>query len=242
MADYTIYDISLGDTGAEYGPKYDAFVLASKAVAEEVEYARDGAGSLLLNLQTYANYTLGANIVGGGTWKCTDMPDGNPNSQDYCTVKQALNLVGSSGSVPTSITDLVPGGTLSDNDILVVADDGFSIVGRPTTYTKLTVPTTAVVANGNYDMNLNGTSRTANLPTGNEGMVISFADIAGLAGQNNPTTNPKTYNLTINPTGVQNIMNQANGVSLIVDDYPFCSFDLVYIDGTFGWTLARFQR
>ena len=75
-------------------------------------------------------------------------------------------------------------------------------------------------------------------------MVISFADIAGLAGQNNPTTDPKTYNLTINPTAAQNIMNQGDGPTfpLIVDDYPFCSFDLVYIDGTFGWTLARFQR
>ena len=147
MADYSIYQIAIGETGTTYPQKYDNFRIASEARAQEVEDARESHASntLLGNLQTYAKYTLAANILGGATWKCTGMPNGTLGSQDYCTVAQAEGLIPTGPGI-TSITDLVPGGNLNANDVLVVADDGFSIVGRPTTYTKLTLATTNVVA------------------------------------------------------------------------------------------------
>ena len=40
MADYSIYQIAIGETGTTYPQKYDNFVLISKARAEEVEDAR----------------------------------------------------------------------------------------------------------------------------------------------------------------------------------------------------------
>jgi hypothetical protein len=158
------------------------------------------------------------------------MPQGTLGSQDYCTVSQAPGLAGAAGV--TSITDLIPGGSLAANDVLVVASDGYSIVGRPTTYTKLTAATTSAANNKNYDMNLTA-NRVVNLPTGILGAVISFADIEGRADN---------FSLTINPFTGQKIMNQTAGVSLVVNTYPRCSFDLVYVDATFGWTISRFQR
>ena len=231
---YDQYRIYIGDTGAVYPLKYDNFITATEDRANEVETAREGAASLLINLQTYAKYSLAANIVGNG-FKCTNMPVGTLGSQDYCTVSQAQGFAGAAGV--TSITDLIPGGSLAANDVLVVATDGNSIVGRPTTYTKLTAPApTATTAqyNKNYDMNLTA-DRVVNLPTGILGAVISFADIEGRAESG--------FSLTINPFSGQKIMNQIPAAEpLVVNTYPRCSFDLVYVDATFGWTISRFQR
>ena len=237
---YDQYRIYIGDTGAVYPLKYDNFITATEDRANEIEAAREfstsGATTLVDNLQTYAKYSLAANINGGGAlgFKCTNMPVGTLGSQDYCTVSQAQGFAGAVGV--TSITDLIPGGSLAANDVLVVATDGNSIVGRPTTYTKLTAPApTATTAqyNKNYDMNLTA-DRVVNLPTGILGAVISFADIEGRAESG--------FSLTINPFTGQKIMNQTAGVSLVVNTYPRCSFDLVYVDATFGWTISRFQR
>lgn len=228
------FKVGIGDT--DYPFKHDNLITAMEGYADEVEAARDGENSVLLNLQNnYINYTLSNDVNGNSnTYKCTNMPVGELGSNDYCTVAQAQSLV--SGDVPTDITDLVPGGSFSPNDILVVNNTGDAITGRPTTYTN--VPTTSA-ANGNYDMNLGGGSNDTTLPTGSDGMVISYADLGGNAGKNGGGP-PQTPYLRIIPNGTEKIMGVND--DLYIDDYPYCSFDLVYTGTTFGWILARFQR
>jgi hypothetical protein len=228
VADYTAYKISVGESGSTYPNKYTNFLNISEDRAQEVENARGGESTLVANLANYMEYTLATNVTGGG-FKCINMPNGATGSQDYCTVSQALSLVGSS-STATAITDLAPGSSLSANDILVVDAAGTGIEGRSTVYSL--VPANSL-ANGNYNMNLSSSNRPTALPAGVAGMVISYADIGGHAGD--------PYKLTITANGSEKIMGTASD-PLVVDDYPSCSFDLVYVDATFGWTMARLQR
>ena len=225
MADFDTYRPIAGTT--DYLTKYDDFITEMQAYATEEENAREGETDILANLNNnYINYTLAADIDGDSAYKCINMEDG-VNSQDYITINQANSL---SGSIPTSIEDLDVG-TLQANDILVVNSTGSAITGRSTIYTNI-MPN-PLEANGNYDMNLSG-AKIVYLPIGNPGTVVSFADIAG-----NITP---TNKLTITPDGTEKIMGQAAGEVLEIDDYPFCSFDLVYTNAAFGWTLARLQR
>ena len=234
---YFNHRLNVGDPGVTVTTRYDAFIDDAEDIAQEVEAAREtgtsGATSLVLNLANYVKYTLAAPIDGNGTYKCTNMLNGT-DSQDYCTVAQA-NAIAATGGVATIETVNV--GTLGPNDIVVVNTTGTAFTGRPTTYTN--VPTSSL-ANGNYNMNLSGGSKVTNLPAGIVGMVISYADIGGYAGQTS-TGSPNLPNLTITANGSEKIMNVASD-PLVIDDYPYCSFDLVYTGATFGWTLARFQR
>lgn len=86
-----------------YPDAYDEFIDLSELTAQEVEAARQGESSLLVNLQTnYVTSTLTENIVGNG-FKLTGMAPGagldwtypnadglpdSPGSQDYLTVGQ----------------------------------------------------------------------------------------------------------------------------------------------------------
>jgi hypothetical protein len=232
MANYTQYKIDLGESGASYPDKYNGFVNVSEARAEEVEDAREfatsGATNLEDNLVNYMKYTLTTNVSGSLGFKCVNMINGAPDSQDYCTVAQAQSLSG--GFQATSIEDLDVG-SLQINDILVINTDGDAITGRSTAYTPRI---SLSVANGNYDMGLSTGSKSTLLPPGIAGTVISFADLGGHAGIDG--------NLTISPSFGQNIMNLPDNDPLVIDDYPSCSFDLVYVNSTFGWTIARFQR
>jgi hypothetical protein len=227
--DYNFDDFKPISGTTDYVSKYDAFITALEEYATEEENAREGYANLLVNLQTdYLGYTLGQNLDGASdTYKCTNMAPGS-NDNDYITILQANSL---SGTIAQNIED-VSVGSLLPNDILVIEPGGNFIEGRSTKYT--TIPGTCE-ANGNYDMALSS-SKITNLPAGSEGMVISFADLDGNASIS--TT------LTIKPNGSEKIMAIASDSGwLIVDDYPYCSFDLVYTnDSAFGWTLARFQR
>jgi hypothetical protein len=240
MADYTQFKISVGESGSTYPAKYTGFVNASEARAEEVEDAREfstsGATNLEDNLANYMKYTIVTNVSGGNSFKCINMKNGDSDSQDYCTVGQAESLLNSGGSQAQSIEDLAVG-TLSANDILVVNTLGGAITGRSTVYSTLISP---CVANGNYDMGLSTGDKNTTLPAGVLGTVISFADIGGYAGLGDPPVK-----LTITPASGERIMGQTTTMptgNLIVDDYPSCSFDLVYVNSTFGWTMARLQR
>ncbi len=136
------------------------------------------------------------------------------------------------GSTAQYITDLEPGATLSANDVIVIGTNGDSIVGRPTSYELKTGAFTAAY-NGNYNLNV-GTSFSVNLPAGVVGGVIGFADISG--------TIDATHTVTLSPNGSEKIMNQTGGTTLVINDYPYISFKLVYVSAAFGWTLTEMQR
>ena len=229
MADFDSYKPTIGLSN--YPELYDDFLDVLELYADEEEAARQGESTILANLQAnYIGYTLGASISGASTYKCTNMAPGTLDS-DYLTIQQANQLT---GSQPTSIQE-IDIGTLQPNDILVIDNAGDNITGRSTKYTS--VPTTSA-ANGNYDMALGGGDKPTTLPVGQEGMVISFADLGGNAGV--------TGDLIITPATGASIMGLAANETLVIDDYPYCSFDLVFTSASptdsFGWTIARFQR
>ena len=229
MANFDQYKPTVGLS--DYPGLYDSFITRVQGYATEEENAREGAATILANLQAnYISYTLGAPISGASTYKCTNMAPGTLDS-DYLTIQQANQLT---GSQPLAITE-IDVGSLQPNDILVIDNGGNNITGRSTKY--ITVPTTSA-ANGNYDMALGGGNKSTTLPTGQEGMVISFADLGGNAGVSG--------NLTITPATGASIMGLAANETLVIDDYPYCSFDLVFSAASptdsFGWTIARFQR
>jgi hypothetical protein len=238
---YANHRLSVGNPGSTVITKYNAFIDDSEARAQEVENAREGAGTLVLNLANYVKYTLTAPIAGNALYKCTGMLDGDPGSQDYCTVAQANAIAATSGDTTIETVNV---GNLNPNDIVVVNSSGNAFTGRPTTYINVIATS---VANGNYDMNLSTGSKVTDLPDNPSiGTVISFADLSGDAGINGGGP-PRTPNLTINPSDnppdARYIMGRGENEALIIDDYPYCSFDLVYTGiPTFGWTLARFQR
>jgi hypothetical protein len=226
MAAFDVYKPTIGTK--DYLTRYDAFIDEMQAYAVDVDAARDGELTILANLTAnYIGYTLGADIDGLVTYKCINMPSG-VDAQDYITVSQA-NSIAASGGV-TSIVDISVG-TLQANDILVVEPGGGFITGRSTKYTNHIATS---VANGNYNMNLeNGGTQVTALPAGIDGTVISFADLSGSANA--------TDNFTITANGTDKIMGVTTD-PLVINDYPYCSFDLVYTGAAFGWTLARFQR
>lgn len=243
MADFSIYKPIVGTK--DYIDKYTDFVNAMEAYANEEEAAREGETTILANLtNNYLNYTLETNVNGASnTYKCTNMANGT-GDQDYITVSQANSWTAGTFA---DISD-VGVGSLNANDILVINTDGTAITGRPTSYTILTNGST-VIPNGNYDMDLAGVSKTITLPdieaiasADRNGIIVSFADIGGNLDV--------SHTLTIQPnstTTTQKIMGiTSDSGNLIIDDYPFCSFDLVYTStsdtDSFGWTLARFQR
>jgi hypothetical protein len=218
----------------DYVSKYDLFITEVQAYANEEEAAREGSGSILSNLtNNYLGYTLGQNVDGNSNnYKCENMAPGYADN-DYITVLQANSMT---GDVPqqiseVSVTPLLP------NDILVIDPGGTYITGRSTKYT--TVPSTCA-ANGNYDMALTSSKPTSLPDNPEEGTVISFADLDGNASL--------SKKLTISPSvttgqSYSYIMGLAQDETLVIDDYPYCSFDLVYTGvSAFGWTLARFQR
>ena len=231
MADFTQYKISLGEVGTSYADKHDNFIDASETYATEIENAREGEATVVANLQNnYIKYILQANINGGSTYKCTNMLPADDN-QDYITLLQAQTLAGGA-STPQDLNS-VGVGSMQPNDVLVIEPNGSYITKRSSTYT--TVPTTCV-ANGNYDMELSGGSRSTTLPTGTAGMVISFADIGGNIIES-------TRYLDITSAVGQTIMGIGTSADVLrIDAYPYCSFDLVYINTAFGWSLARMQR
>ena len=230
MADFDQYKIAIGDTGDIYPNKYNGFVTATEAYATEIENAREGESNLVTNLQSnYISYTLSTNVSGDSTYKCTSMADG-VDPQDYITKAQADSISGAADA-PSTIA-LVGTGGLSANDILVVNSSGSAITGRPTNYSA--VPVNSAI-NGSYAMNVSGGAKTTNLPAGVLGAVISYADVGGNLSLSNT--------LTITAASGEKIMGSiTNPDSLIINDYPFCSFDLVYISAAFGWLIARFQR
>lgn len=230
MANFDQYKPTVGLS--DYPGLYDSFITEVQDYASEEEAARQGAATILANLQAnYIGYTLGAPISGASTYKCTNMAPGTLDS-DYLTIQQANQLT---GSQPISIEE-IDIGNLLPNDILVIDNAGDNITGRSTKY--ITVQSTSA-ANGNYDMALTGGNQSTTLPAGQEGMVISFADLGGNAGVSG--------DLTIKPASGGSIMGITSDSGwLIIDDYPYCSFDLVFTAASptdaFGWTLARFQR
>lgn len=235
MADFDEYKPIVGLS--DYPTLYNNFITRVQGYATEEENAREyhvtnnPVVSILENLQAnYIKYTLAAPVSGASTHKCTNMAAGVLAS-DYITIQQANQLT---GVQPGSIEE-IDVGSLQPNDILVVDSFGNHITGRSTKY--ITVPATSA-ENGNYDMALGTGNKFTTLPVGQEGMVISYADLGGNAGVSG--------NLTITPYSGASIMGLAANETLVIDDYPYCSFDLVFTSATptdaFGWTIARFQR
>lgn len=70
MADYDSFKPTIGSL--DYPSKYDQLVSATEAVAVEVENARQGAATLVANLNTYAKYILTDDIDGGAIWGTAD--------------------------------------------------------------------------------------------------------------------------------------------------------------------------
>jgi len=237
MANFDPYKPSAGST--DYVVKYDNFITIIEDYASEVEAAREGESTLLENLeQNYIGYTLEANINGdSNTYKCTNRAPAE-DAQDYVTWEQAQSIVSGSEDPPTNVTD-VGVGSLNANDILVINGAGTAITGRPCSYEQLTLASTNVLANKNYDMNIPSGGRIVNLPDSPSiGTTISFADIQGLI----TSSNKLTINPSSTPTTARYIMGLVIDIPLEIDAYEYCSFDLVYTGiSTFGWTLARFQ-
>lgn len=221
----------------DYPTKIQNFINAMEDYATELEAAREGETDLVTNLANYLAYLLTANVDGDSTYKCTNMPNAT-DLQDYVTYGQAQSM--STGAV-TDITDLGPG-TLNANDIVVVNDTATGVVGRPTKYSVKTGNPFYCTYNENIDMNLT-TSRSCYLPVGKIGAMVGFADVGGFITD--------SIGLTIYPNqnSTDKIMKFINntsypeyGTSLLVKDYQFVNFKLVYISAEMGWVILELQR
>ena len=278
----------------EYVSDYYNFIGEMEAWAQEIEDAREGSGSLLINLQTnYAKYSLvndldgqtitgtatgaststtliastphfTADMVGRTAYNVTDDESATitiwnsttnvtttavtswandeyqigfklKNMQaaedplDYITKSQADSIVGGGISY---ITDLSPG-ILGANDIIVVGTDGLSITGRPTAYTTITSVShpNPLAYNGNYNFDVSS-SFSVNLPVGIIGGVIGLADLNGTVGPTNT--------LTIIPNGTERIMGGQD--TIVINEYTYISFKLVYANASVGWVFTELQR
>jgi hypothetical protein len=193
-----------------------------------------GYGADFLNTTDIGSNWTGADFEVG--FSCNNMLNAGDKAEDlqsYITKGEALTL---SGTLNTDIASIVAS-SLKPGDMIVVDVNGDNLTGREVSYTRITGLGNVAEYNKSYYTDVSSGNVSVTLPSGIDGGVIAFADLGGHIG-------PGSSTVTIIPATGESIMGEPNDDTLVINDFPYISFKLVYVTGTGlnTWMITELQR